>query len=530
MMNYVNVAAMSEQVDQSLLVDGPVHSKSRFVWHRRFFGVLTSVCILALVQHSQAGKNPSLRRTELARGALSNIEDPHSYDSVQYLGLNMFTELGTAADGCYIDSHQSLGECFLGEVNVSTDLERRLDVMRTAIKQSYDSPNWNRSGNVLKIFMAPEFFWRGPQGAYILDGQFAFHARKVFGELQAYVSNADFKDWIFVMGTAIAVQMDQSAPWSSSHLNYYNFAPVYIGGEKRLLLQFKHFISLIDFAGADPQVNVPPPVPNPTSPEHRSPCVKAANRTCAATYGEFSAKQANEMLGLDADEVLHGGIFTVNGLTLGLEICLDHKQGVLAKEVSSRFGENGTVAVHLISSAGMNIASGPVVTPKHGPVFLNDGNARTAMATNIYGRGGEVDKTLDGMDHYDVGVVYGSDSTTAFNQWAGSIIHDFSGNKFGESRNAGYGTMPGGMGGHDAGFQFSQIDALGADWNHKLSGIFNIAPYDEALRLFSAVEIYRNTRMQDGHMVFSNDSDPTEHNPYVPTIDFYGPLPLGSSK
>lgn len=42
----------------------------------------------------------------------------------------------------------------------------RLDVMRDALDLAMASPHVDHSKTTLKIFVAPEFFFRGPHGAY----------------------------------------------------------------------------------------------------------------------------------------------------------------------------------------------------------------------------------------------------------------------------------------------------------------------------------------------------------------------------
>lgn len=281
-----------------------------------------------------------------------------------------------------------------------------------------------------------------------------------------------------------------------------------------MLLQFKHYMSTIDFPATKQRNGMPPPFP---PPKHRTRCI---NSDCRLYYGTFTIEDVRHNLGFDADQVLHDGIFEVKGLRIGLEICLDHLVGELVKQL----GTFRSVDVHLISSAGMNIANGPVATPQGGPIFLADGHSRTAMSLNMFGRGRDASKLLDGHLHYDVGVVYGADSLTALSQWASSVIYAFAGSSFAGERTTGYGTLPGGIDGHGAGFNFTQIDALGENWYEMLSGVFDVASYEEARHLFSLVSDDVKKRLETDHLrLFGR---PGKETPFFPTVDVYGPIAL----
>lgn len=69
-------------------------------------------------------------------------------------------------------------------------------------------------------------------------------------------------------------------------------------------------------------------------------------------------------------------ILRVNGLLIGLEICLDHSIGVLANL-------KVPVDVQIIVSAGMSIGSGPSAVKSGGSIYLVDGNSQTEFAFGI---------------------------------------------------------------------------------------------------------------------------------------------------
>jgi len=98
------------------------------------------------------------------------LEPPERrYSSSQFLGFNLFTAPGTAADGCFGDSGEELELCYLGRPKTDEDISQREKIMMEAINRTFMSSEWDRNPDVLKVFVAPEFFWRGSHGAYRLD-------------------------------------------------------------------------------------------------------------------------------------------------------------------------------------------------------------------------------------------------------------------------------------------------------------------------------------------------------------------------
>lgn len=63
---------------------------------------------------------------------------------------------------------------------------------------AYQRPEIDRSSETLKLFVAPEFYWRGPRGAYDVDLLF-----EKFRTLTVGYSDHKFKDWTFIFGTAV---------------------------------------------------------------------------------------------------------------------------------------------------------------------------------------------------------------------------------------------------------------------------------------------------------------------------------------
>jgi len=214
-------------------------------------------------------------------------------------------------------------QCYVGHEDPKTDVRERLRILRDAVEQAYeeyqsllgagdgaddgaDGKDKNKDKDkaddgarnepdVLKIFAAPEFFFRGLSGAYDfsedprrLDRIFGFNHTTpsssssssaagnpdsdddgtnkddddqfcsedspvcaVLVGLQEMVEDERFEDWLFLFGTVVATQTipvekdptkDGTASEETTHSHdgnyeylYYNFAPVYKGFDPKKL-------------------------------------------------------------------------------------------------------------------------------------------------------------------------------------------------------------------------------------------------------------------------------------------------------
>lgn len=65
----------------------------------------------------------------------------------------------------------------------------------------------DHASNVLKIFMLPEFFFRGPNGAYSLSDLDEGGLLITLADyLYDFVKDPAYEDWLFVFGTVIMAQ------------------------------------------------------------------------------------------------------------------------------------------------------------------------------------------------------------------------------------------------------------------------------------------------------------------------------------
>lgn len=147
-------------------------------------------------------------------------------------------------------------QCYLGLDDTALDVRRRLNIMRDAVDKAYDVSNSNE--DTLKIFLAPEFYFRGKNGAFefLNEEQEDEHGCSdichILKGLEEIVADKRFENWLFLFGTVIG---SEALPQKDQFdYQFYNFAPLYKGFDpavsKRIGKNFivpKRYVSNIDF-------------------------------------------------------------------------------------------------------------------------------------------------------------------------------------------------------------------------------------------------------------------------------------------
>ena len=192
-------------------------------------------------------------------------------------------------------------------------------------------------------------------------------------KINDYVSVPDFFfDYLFVFGTVIAASCwghtNNAAPFrqwdvptmQDDEVLYYNFAPVFRGGlnkdSRQKYIFTKKSISAIDFLS---NVNM---LPNPINNHVK-------------IYDDVP-EAFKEMLE-DHDTILvQDNVIAVDGVRVGVEVCLDHLRGLLWSKLQEN--DHDLVDVLLITSAGMTIEFGPSPITPGGVVYMTDGGATSA--------------------------------------------------------------------------------------------------------------------------------------------------------
>jgi hypothetical protein len=262
------------------------------------------------------------------------------------------------------------------------DIEARVAFTGNAIAAAHKLAD--ASADVLKIFMAPEFIYRGAGGAYLHDlingwestapAEFNLKAPYnnkwggLFGELQQLAAHDDYNNWLFVFGTAISASLPTFKDTDGKYYldpdpkklgEIYNSSLIQLGGSGNTAANYasrKHYISGIDF-------------------------LQWYTRTNTVQYKGHTVEPADDRAVIPADVlgVAEGGaLFNIpnvndskgKAIDFGIEICLDHSSS--GGNGANKFGRIRTadqyVKIQLVPSAGMYLKDVSIrLQPAGGP-------------------------------------------------------------------------------------------------------------------------------------------------------------------
>jgi hypothetical protein len=268
------------------------------------------------------------------------------------------------------------GKYFRFSKNDAGDMRGKCHEMMHAIRHAHSvvANSGVDNDETLKIFMGPEFYFRGANGAYSYD-----LVEDIIPSMKKLGTDEDiFKHWMFVFGTAIAAHEDEvnyctvcglepntvifnRDPGSSlsvtgihnktqgvckrdaAHplaLHTYgaevqNVALIQKGADTHAVV--KEYFSDIDYK-ADKVTVIEGTKKNP----------QAWSIKVIGPQGGYDSRIVSKFM----DERMGGGVFTMDGITFGMEICLDHIQDGPGGRVGN-FAN--TIQVLLIPSYGMTI-------------------------------------------------------------------------------------------------------------------------------------------------------------------------------
>lgn len=283
-----------------------------------------------------------------------------AYNNVRFIGYVIDTAPESNPDGSKI---------YLGLNNQQQDIEARCELMLRAMRTARDalplpSPPVP-DGDTLNVFMAPEFFFRGVAGAYGMDD-----VQRVIARLQAMAAHDDWTDWLFAFGTILGVSSPtfKTPPYDIDPLankEVYNFALVQQGGvaaqgDTGAVVVMKELMSGVDFIA--------------TAANPGGLLLGEVNHLAPSTTG--GPGRERQVLNYDG-----AGVFSLAGITWGLEVCLDHLGTVRRLQKSPQLPGENLIQLQLVPSCGMGVQAPSVVTQFGGYVFNCDGSGAARHST-----------------------------------------------------------------------------------------------------------------------------------------------------
>jgi hypothetical protein len=303
------------------------------------------------------GRLEAMRALEEVVQRKLNALVPQGYEEVVCIGYDI-------PCGEFQDVANRLGVVYRGLENDLKDVRGRCGVMKQAIRLAYQQyqlhlgrpdrdaiaylgnhrPPREEPRKRLKIFMAPEFFFRGLSGAYDIS-----MVSEVFQAMREETKDKKYADWLFVLGTVVCAAVKHSSGNVDTEKGMIldNIAVVQKGGFQQSdgvhdLYVEKEFPSSIDYDR--PTTGVEGNWANPK----RKVKIGGDDRRALAPPGSRDIGGGNP--GSLNERTRGGCIFTMDGITFGLEVCLDHVVGRLHNAP-----DKDGVQIQLIPSAGAEI-------------------------------------------------------------------------------------------------------------------------------------------------------------------------------
>jgi hypothetical protein len=267
---------------------------------------------------------------------------------------------------------------YVGDKDDQSDINARMEVLKRAVEQAvtaYEAKVTDgtvpvdEDAKTLKLFMGPEFYFRGGRGAY--DIIHLFDAIEKFREI-----TAPHQHWLFVGGTFVCTAEIEEVMKKQGNTfvartegekekgyTLENYALVQMGGytdADRIhdLQVAKVLPSNLDFnwvGGGQTDVNLEVseygPEVGPVREGDTGPRTVRTGET-SKTVKRVDPPRVGAKFG-EKEQSHFGSIFHMEGITFGLEVCLDHacKRLMLAPDKDG-------VQIHLIPSWGMTIYDG----------------------------------------------------------------------------------------------------------------------------------------------------------------------------
>jgi len=274
---------------------------------------------------------------------------------------------------------QFTAECYMGKENDLQDALDRIEIMKTAINKAFEFSN--KDSSVLKIFNAPEFFFRGRKGAYkttmddiLTENTPIFSIGK---ELTSFVSDPKYNDFLFLFGTII-VDTEDSSQGDDGLQEYQNFALLVEGGAEgaRFLIP-KRYVSIVDFLSGNRKSSI---VGDAFLESDATGDPLYSNNIFLALKSKLEGEPYNLA-------TIENNWFELYGIYFSIEVCLDHRFAVAMLNSSPTLLNGDSTKwrnpdlmkpqfqadISLVTSAGMNIKNDNVITKKGGNFFLQDG-------------------------------------------------------------------------------------------------------------------------------------------------------------
>lgn len=275
------------------------------------------------------------------------------YTRVQFIAHNIFTGPKQVT---------TTTQTYLGLTNATQDIQERVKLVSKAIETARTHPKTASANDTLKIFMLPEFFFRGSTGAYSMD-----EVQTAVSSLQALVKDkSKWEHWLFVFGTIVGKSFETKKASLLSRL----FGPKYVIDTSKPIEIYNY--SLIQKGGSGDGPDAGPNAAHAVLKYLQSGIdfIQARSLDSGIALERTHHLAASNTTTSEVQRYTYDGMsaFQQDGLTFGLEVCLDHLEGRMKNSTGLP-----AIDIQLVPSCGASIKASSVVAKKGGYVFNSDG-------------------------------------------------------------------------------------------------------------------------------------------------------------
>ncbi len=280
-----------------------------------------------------------------------------SYSKVQFIAHCIHTAPKTL-------SNEKQEYCGLEK---SKDIAERVKLVAKALEAAKTSKETRQNdAATLKIYMMPEFFFRGRTGAYSMD-----EVQEVVAALQDTVKDPnEWSHWMFLFGTIIGKSFETRKAGFFERL----FGPKYVVDTTKPIEVYNYVLA--QKGGFGNVAGAGPAAAHAVLKEHLSGLdfIKSKKSSGGIEWERVEhpkpAREAGTASEVQVKSYDGNSVFSQDGLTFGVEVCLDHAQ----KRLKSSQGLPA-IDIQLVSSCGMSVKDKSIVARTGGYIFLCDGYA-----------------------------------------------------------------------------------------------------------------------------------------------------------
>jgi hypothetical protein len=327
------------------------------------------------------------------------------YNKVRFIGYAVPT---TPANVVAIGNPNGAGAVagyYLANSDTKKDIDARIAIMKNAIDLAVSKlPAAN--GKILNLFVAPEFYFHGIHGPYIYTDETNDPVDYLKQQLEATFINDNYKDWTFVFGSCISSQVKSiesvfasegaisrnevvknlSKSWQESYgplkgvifdmiVNFIKTCHAYPNCEVR---NRSLIVSNALLSAADAAVLVNTMTTEKYYCSNEDFLLYSTDGSKVVTE-QMVAYPIIDLSAGDAKQTTDDeyAIFNQNGTAettqMAVEICLDHADVRLRRNIDNEPSSISGINVHIIPSCGMQISENAIAAVANGFVFNCDG-------------------------------------------------------------------------------------------------------------------------------------------------------------